>query len=104
MANRHMLHISKWLIWACIEAERALQSGTGQLKLREVWNLFCAVPAFGWVARIIAFDTFSGWVTEALATVKRMLVENPRLASYVYGDKAIDEVAKLWEQLKGGRG
>ena len=102
MANRHMLHISKWLIWACIEAERALQSGTGQLKLREVWNLFCAVPAFGWVARIIAFDTFSGWVKEALATVKRMLVENPRLAIYVYGDKAIDEVAKLWEQLKGG--
>ena len=94
--------IKEWLIWACIEAERALQSGTGQLKLREVWNLFCAVPAFGWVARIIAFDTFSGWVKEALSTVKRMLVENPRLASYVYGDKAIDEVAKLWEQLKGG--
>lgn len=94
--------IKEWLIWACIEAERALQSGTGQLKLREVWNLFCAVPAFGWVARIIDFDTFSGWVTEALSTVKRMLVENPRLASYVYGDKAIDEVAKLWEQLKGG--
>ena len=55
------------------------------------------------MARIIAFDTFSGWVKEALATVKRMLVENPRLAIYVYGDKAIDEVAKLWEQLKGGR-
>lgn len=95
--------IKEWLIWACIEAERGLQSGTGQLKLREVWNLFCAVPAFGWVARIISFDTFSGWVTEALSTVKRMLVENPRLASYVYGDKAVDEVAKLWEQLKGGR-
>lgn len=94
--------IKEWLIWACIEAERGLQSGTGQLKLREVWNLFCAVPAFGWVARIISFDTFSGWVTEALSTVKRMLVENPRLASYVYGDKAIDEAAKLWEQLKGG--
>lgn len=93
--------IKEWLIWACIEAERTLQSGTGQLKLREVWNLFCGVSAFRWVARIISFDTFSGWVTEALAKVKRMLVENPRLASYVYGDKAIDEVAKLWEQLKG---
>lgn len=93
--------IKEWLVWACIETERALQSGTGQLKLREVWNLFCGVSAFRWVARIISFDTFSGWVTEALAKVKRMLVENPRLASYVYGDKAIDEVAKLWEQLKG---
>ena len=28
--------IKEWLIWACIEAERALQSGTGQLKLRGV--------------------------------------------------------------------
>ena len=102
-SEKQVAKIKEWLIWACIEAERGLQSGTGQLKLREVWNLFCAVPAFGWVARIISFDTFSGWVTEALATVKRMLVENPRLASYVYGDKVIDEVAKLWEQLKGGR-
>lgn len=102
-SEKQVAKIKEWLIWACIEAERALQSGTGQLKLREVWNLFCAVPAFGWVARIISFDTFSGWVTEALSTVKRMLVENPRLASYVYGDKAVDEVAKLWEQLKGGR-
>ena len=34
--------VREWLVWACIEAERALQSGTGQLKLREVWNiLFC---------------------------------------------------------------
>ncbi|MDD7026331.1 MAG: hypothetical protein PUI46_04475 [Lachnospiraceae bacterium] len=103
-SEKQVAKIKEWLIWACIEAERGLQSGTGQLKLREVWNLFCAVPAFGWVARIISFDTFSGWVTEALSTVKRMLVENHRLASYVYGDKAIDEVAKLWEQLKGGRG
>ena len=92
--------IKEWLIWACIEAERGLQSGTGQLKLREVWNLFCAVPAFGWVARIISFDTFSGWVTEALSTVKRMLVENPRLASYVYGIKAGEEVEKIKLQLE----
>lgn len=101
-SEKQVEKIKEWLIWACIEAERGLQSGTGQLKLRQVYDMFCAVPAFGWVARIISFDTFSGWVTEALATVKRMLVENPRLASYVYGDKAIDEMAKLWEQLKGG--
>lgn len=99
-SEKQVAKIKEWLIWACIEAERALQSGTGQLKLREVWNLFCAVPAFGWVARIIAFDTFSGWVKEALATVKRMLVENPRLASYVYGDKAGEEVEKIKLQLE----
>ncbi|MGN0305240.1 MAG: hypothetical protein ACI4D2_03690 [Lachnospiraceae bacterium] len=94
--------IKEWLIWACIEAERALQSGTGQLKLREVWNLFCGVSAFRWVAGIISFDTFSSWVTEALDKVKRMLVENPTLAVYVYGEVADFEVYKLKEQLKGG--
>lgn len=51
--------IKEWLVWACIEAERALKSGTGQLKLREVWNLFCGVPAFTWVAKVISFETFS---------------------------------------------
>ncbi len=91
--------IHEWLVWACIEAERALQSGTGQLKLREVWNLFCAVPAFTWVAKIVTFETFSNWVSESLVEVKTMLVNNPNLAEYVYGNKAADEVAKIKAQL-----
>lgn len=92
--------IKEWLIWACIEAERALRSGTGQLKLREVWNMFCAVPAFTWVARIISFEVFSGWVSEALTEVKQMLISNNALAEYVYGkDKAVDEVAKIKVQI-----
>ncbi|MBQ9990191.1 MAG: hypothetical protein IJP31_04525 [Lachnospiraceae bacterium] len=91
--------VKEWLIWACVEAERALQSGTGQLKLREVWNLFCAVPAFTWVARVISFETFSGWVSESLIQVKEMIVANDSLAKYVYGDNKDQEVAKLKEQL-----
>ena len=92
--------VKEWLIWACIEAERVLQSGTGQLKLREVWNLFCAVPAFTWVARVISFEVFSGWVSEALTEVKQMLISNKALAEYVYGeDNAVDEVAKIKVQI-----
>lgn len=92
--------IKEWMKWACIEAERALQSGTGQLKLREVWNMFCAVPAFTWVARIISFEVFSIWVSEALAEVKQMLISNKALAEYVYGkDNAVDEVAKIKVQI-----
>lgn len=93
--------IHEWLVWACIEAERALQSGTGQLKLREVWNLFCAVPAFTWVAKVISFETFSGWVSAALAEVKQMIISNDSLAEYVYGDKKEAEVDKLKKQLEG---
>ena len=98
--QKQIAKVKEWLIWACIEAERALQSGTGQLKLREVWNLFCAVPAFTWVARVISFEVFSDWVSEALTEVKQMLISNKSLAVYVYGkDNADAEVAKIKEQI-----
>lgn len=92
--------IKEWLIWACIEAERALQSGTGQLKLRQVYDMFCAVPAFTWVAKVISFDVFSEWVSDALITVKEMLVNNEALSTYVYGEKADAEIKKIKEQLE----
>lgn len=96
--------VREWLVWACIEAERALQSGTGQLKLREVWNLFCAVPAFTWVARVVSFEEFSDWVSEALTEVKQMLISNKSLAEYVYGkDNAVEEVAKIKSQMGDSR-
>lgn len=93
--------IKEWLLWACVEAEKELQSGTGQLKLREVWNLFCAVPAFNWIAKVISFELFSEWVKDALVEVKKMLVTNDKLAEYVYGENKEKEVAKLKEQLEG---
>ena len=96
--------VKEWLIWACIEAERALQSGTGQLKLREVWNLFCAVPTFTWVARIITFELFSEWVSDALVTVKEMLINNPTLAEYVYGKSAAEQVEYLKKQMSEQKG
>ena len=92
--------VKEWLIWACIEAEKALQSGTGQLKLRQVYDMFCSVPAFTWVARIISFDLFSKWVSDALVEVKRMIVNNNNLATYVYGKNANSEVNKIKEQLE----
>ena len=92
--------IKEWLIWACIEAERALQSGTGQLKLRQVYDMFCAVPAFSWVAKVISFDVFSEWVSDALITVKEMLLNNEALSTYVYGDNADAEIKKIKEQLE----
>lgn len=91
--------IKEWLIWACIEAERNLQSGTGQLKLRQVYDMFCNVPAFSGVARMISFDVFSDWVTDALAVAKEMLVKNRSLAQYVYGNDAGSEIEKLQKQI-----
>lgn len=97
--DKQKTKVKEWLVWGCIEAEKALQSGTGQLKLRQVYNMFCSVPAFTWVAKVISFDLFSQWVSDALVTAKKMLVANSTLATYVYGDKAEAEVEKLKTQL-----
>ncbi len=98
--EKQVAKIKEWLIWACIEAEKALQSGTGQLKLRQVYDMFCAVPAFSWVAKLISFEMFSDWVSEALVTVKQMLVSNEALATYVYGENADAEIKKIKEQIE----
>ena len=98
--EKQVAKIKEWLIWACIEAEKALQSGTGQLKLRQVYDMFCAVPAFSWVAKLISFEMFSDWVSDALVTVKQMLVSNEALATYVYGENADAEIKKIKEQIE----
>lgn len=96
--------IKEWLVWACIEAERKLQSGTGQLKLRQVYDAFCAVPAFSVAAKIISFETFSAWVKDALIEAKKMLTKNYNLALYVYGENAFEEVDKIRKQLENTDG
>ena len=98
--DKQIAKIKEWLVWACIEAEKKLQSDTGQLKLRDVYNLFCTVPAFTWVAKIISFELFSEWVSDALVKAKEMLINNKALAEYVYGENADVEVKKIKEQLE----
>ncbi len=98
--DKQVEKIKEWLVWACIEAERKLQSGTGQLKLRQVYDAFCAVPAFSAVAKLISFETFSEWVRDALKEAKTMLTKNYNLALYVYGEKADEEINKIRKQLE----
>lgn len=98
--DKQVEKIKEWLVWACIEAERKLQSGTGQLKLRQVYDAFCAVPAFSAAAKLISFETFSEWVKDALKEAKIMLTKNHNLATYVYGEKAYEEINKIRKQLE----
>ena len=73
--------VHEWLLWAVIRAEKALGSGTGQLKLRRVYDLF--VARFPWLAKIITFDKFSDMVKDALAEMQELLENNPAVAAYV---------------------
>ena len=66
---------------AVTEAEAELGSGTGQLKLRAVYEM--AVKTFPWVEKFIAFETFSTWVDEALEWMNTQLETNENVKAYV---------------------
>lgn len=76
--------IKKWLLYAVMEAERQMGGGTGQLKLRSVYDMF--VGKFPAAAMFISFETFSLWVDDALEEMKEMLDTNAKAAAYVEGD------------------
>ncbi|WP_220452462.1 phage holin, LLH family [Dielma fastidiosa] len=76
-------NVKEWLLLAVTEAEKQLGGGTGQLKLRFVYDW--AVERFSWVS-VIPFDTFAGWVDEALAEMKKQLEVNNAVKAYVEGE------------------
>ena len=75
--------VKEWLIYAVTEAERELGSGTGQLKLRYVYNMF--VERFPALSAAISFTMLSGLVDEALDHMKWMLETNKAVQNYVSG-------------------
>lgn len=76
--------VREWLLGAVTAAERELGGGTGQLKLRQVYDLF--VARFPWLAKTVSFNTFSDLVDEALVEMRRMLKSNEAVQAYVEGD------------------
>lgn len=75
--------VKEWLLWAVTEAEKELGGGTGQLKLRQVYDLF--VTRFPWLAKLISFELFSDMVDEALEEMRHLLDTNTAVAAFVSG-------------------
>jgi len=71
--------IMGWLLQAVILAEREFGSGTGKLKLSSVYDKFC--ERMPWLAKTISFDTFSGYVDNALEQMKATVSTNAAIAS-----------------------
>ena len=82
--------IKEWLLYAVTEAEKELGGGTGQLKLRQVYDLF--VQRFPAVAAVVSFDTFSLWVDEALEQMRELLAKNEHAAAYVENYFLVQEI------------
>ena len=79
--EKKIANIKEWLKYAVVQAEKELGSGTGQLKLRMVYDM--AVKQFPFIVQLIPFNIFSGWVDESLDWMRDQLAENKAAQNYV---------------------
>lgn len=64
----------KWLLYAVAMAEKELGSGTGALKLQQVYDKF--IEKFPIAAHFVSFETFKGWVDNALDSLEDLIDGN----------------------------
>ena len=69
--------IQEWLVWAVAQAEKELGSGTGQMKIKYVYDLF--ISKFPAIAIFIKYDTFVQMVDKALEEFKELLSSNEKI-------------------------
>ena len=79
--SKQISNLMEWLKIAVVEAEKSLGSGTGQLKLRAVYE--AAIVKFPWIATYISFDKFSTWVDIALDWMKEQIESNKKIETYI---------------------
>lgn len=80
--DEQIAKVREWLLYAVIMAEKQFGGGTGQVKLRYVYDMF--LSKFPWLAQIISFVSFSGLVDEALDEMKDILAKgNIKVAALI---------------------
>ena len=73
----------EWLKWAVCYAEEELGGGTGQLKLRMVYDMF--IEKFPALASVLPFSIFSKWVDLALEWMREQLDKNEAIRLMIEG-------------------
>lgn len=81
IAIKQPAKVKEWLLFAVMEAEKDLGSGTGPMKLRYVYDLFTA--KFPKLSVFISFSTFSEWVDVALEYMEKLLVDNKSIKTLI---------------------
>lgn len=83
-SDKQLNKVREWLLYAVTKAEKELGGGTGQIKLRYVYDMF--IVRFTWFAKVISFEMFSMMVDEALDKMKEMLESNKAMQTLVSGE------------------
>lgn len=76
--------IQEWLLYAVAKAEKELGGGTGELKLRYVYDLF--IHTFPSLSKAITFNSFSFLVDTALENLNSLLEHNNSIQEYIQSD------------------
>ena len=71
--------IKDWLLYAIAMAEKELGSGTGRIKLGQVYEQFLLV--FPQLQRLISFETFAKLVDDVLIEFAKLVEENVVIAT-----------------------
>ena len=79
--EKQLQMVREWLLLAVVEAEKALGSGTGQLKLRYVYDLF--LSKFKYLSLVISFSQFSNLVDDALVLMREAISNNKQIENYI---------------------
>ena len=79
--NEQLEQVRQWLLYAVAKAEKELGSGTGQLKLRYVYNMFIA--KFPVIAMFIKFEDFSNMVDKALEELEELINNNIQIENFI---------------------
>ena len=83
LAIKQPKKVKEWLLYAVIEAEKELGSGTGPVKLRSVYDMF--ITKFPKLSVFISFNTFSEWVDVALDYMEELLTDNKDIKAILKG-------------------
>ena len=83
LAIKQPKKVKEWLLYAVIEAEKELGSGTGPVKLRSVYDMF--ITKLPKLSVFISFNTFSEWVDVALDYMEKLLADNKDVKAILKG-------------------
>ena len=73
--------VLEWLKYSVTKAEQELGGGTGQIKLRQVYDMF--IQRFPVFSKLVPFSTFSYWVDLALEFLREQLEKNSQIKDLV---------------------
>ena len=79
--NLSITRMKEWLKYAVTIAEKELGSGTGQLKLRQVYDMF--IKKFPVLSNFIPFSIFSKMVDLALEWMNEQIKKNNKIKEFI---------------------